>query len=208
MAHAERIIVGLTYGVRIPCSSRGGRRKAGVAATWDCVHTCKTDWASSSCRSNSSSVDIHRGLYRGLFAKTTARSYVSTGKTLLITHWLVFLFLQGFEKTGLGERVATLFVKAFGKSTLGLAYGLAFAEGLIAPAMPSTTARAGGIFMPIMKSLSETSGSLPGELPFVIATAFCTSRLCMSMTYAKQAINWKAVRPKTVRMQLQAYMLT
>ena len=71
--------------------------------------------------------------------------------------------LQGFEKTGLGERVATLFVKAFGKSTLGLAYGLAFAEGLIAPAMPSTTARAGGIFMPIMKSLSETSGSLPGQ---------------------------------------------
>lgn len=32
--------------------------------------------------------------------------------------------LQGFEKTGLGERVATLFVKVFGKSTLGLAYGL------------------------------------------------------------------------------------
>lgn len=31
---------------------------------------------------------------------------------------------QGFEKTGLGERVATLFVKLFGKSTLGLAYGL------------------------------------------------------------------------------------
>ncbi len=30
---------------------------------------------------------------------------------------------QGFEKTGLGERVATLFVQAFGKSTLGLAYG-------------------------------------------------------------------------------------
>lgn len=32
--------------------------------------------------------------------------------------------VQGFEKTGLGERVATLFVKVFGKSTLGLAYGL------------------------------------------------------------------------------------
>ena len=31
---------------------------------------------------------------------------------------------QGFEKTGLGERVATIFVKIFGKSTLGLAYGL------------------------------------------------------------------------------------
>ncbi len=75
--------------------------------------------------------------------------------------------LQGFEKTGLGERVATLFVKAFGKSTLGLAYGLAFAEAAIAPAMPSTTARAGGIFMPIMSSLSQNAGSLPGKTSYL-----------------------------------------
>lgn len=72
---------------------------------------------------------------------------------------------QGFEKTGLGERVATLFVRLFGKSTLGLAYGLSMAEALIAPAMPSTTARAGGIFMPIIKSLSINAGSHPSEYP-------------------------------------------
>lgn len=41
-------------------------------------------------------------------------------------------------------------------------YGLAIAEAAIAPAMPSTTARAGGIFMPIMNSLSLASGSKPG----------------------------------------------
>ncbi|KAK9815699.1 hypothetical protein WJX72_008247 [[Myrmecia] bisecta] len=79
--------------------------------------------------------------------------------------WLIvvsFFFAKGFEKTGLGERVATLFVKAFGKSTLGLAYGLTMAEALIAPAMPSTTARAGGIFMPIISSLSQNAGSQPG----------------------------------------------
>lgn len=58
--------------------------------------------------------------------------------------------------------MATLFVKAFGKSTLGLAYGLSIAEALIAPAMPSTTARAGGIFMPIINSLSLASGSNSG----------------------------------------------
>eukprot|EP00891_Asterochloris_glomerata_P005359 jgi/Astpho2/5359/Aster-05904 len=78
--------------------------------------------------------------------------------------WLIvvsFFFAKGFQKTGLGERVATLFVRAFGKSTLGLAYGLGFAEALIAPAMPSTTARAGGIFMPIMDSLSKNAGSEP-----------------------------------------------
>lgn len=70
--------------------------------------------------------------------------------------------LQGFQKTGLGERVATLFVKACGKSSLGLAYGLAIAEMLLSPAMPSTTARAGGIFMPIINSLSLSAGSEPG----------------------------------------------
>jgi di/tricarboxylate transporter len=51
--------------------------------------------------------------------------------------------LQGFEKTGLGERIANLFVRAMGKSTLGLAFGLNVAEALLAPAMPSTSARAG-----------------------------------------------------------------
>ncbi len=39
---------------------------------------------------------------------------------------------------------------------------LSVAEALIAPAMPSTTARAGGIFMPIINSLSLASGSKPG----------------------------------------------
>jgi hypothetical protein len=69
---------------------------------------------------------------------------------------------QGFEKTGLGERIATLFVRALGKSTLGLSYGLNVAEALMAPAMPSTSARAGGIFVPIIKSLAGSVGSEPG----------------------------------------------
>ena len=73
-----------------------------------------------------------------------------------------FAEVQGFEKTGLGDRVATLFVRAFGKSTLGLAYGLSVAEALVAPAMPSTPARAGGIFMPIINSLALANGSKPG----------------------------------------------
>ncbi len=80
--------------------------------------------------------------------------------------WLIvvsFFFAKGFEKTGLGERVAQIFVKFFGKSTLGLAYGLSFAEMLIAPAMPSTTARAGGIFMPIINSLSLSAESKPND---------------------------------------------
>lgn len=80
--------------------------------------------------------------------------------------WLIvisFFFARGFVKTGLGDRVATYFVKWLGKSTLGLSYGLTVAEALIAPAMPSTTARAGGVFLPIIKSLSLAGGSKPED---------------------------------------------
>ncbi|XP_052205975.1 dicarboxylate transporter 2.1, chloroplastic-like [Diospyros lotus] len=80
--------------------------------------------------------------------------------------WLIvisFFFARGFVKTGLGDRIATYFVKWWGKSTLGLSYGLTFSEALIAPAMPSTTARAGGVFLPIIRSLSLSAGSKPGD---------------------------------------------
>ncbi|KAF3968434.1 hypothetical protein CMV_007672 [Castanea mollissima] len=50
-----------------------------------------------------------------------------------------------------------------GRSTLGLSYGLTISEALIAPAMPSTTARAGGVFLPIIQSLSLSAGSKPGH---------------------------------------------
>lgn len=69
-----------------------------------------------------------------------------------------------------------MFVAACGKSTLGLAYGLSIAEAFLAPAMPSTTARAGGIFMPIINSLALASGSEPGmtRTPHTLPTCdFC-----------------------------------
>ncbi|KAJ6814881.1 putative dicarboxylate transporter 2.1, chloroplastic [Iris pallida] len=80
--------------------------------------------------------------------------------------WLIvisFFFARGFVKTGLGERVATYFVKWLGRSTLGLSYGLAVSEALMAPAMPSTTARAGGVFSPIIRALALTNDSRPSD---------------------------------------------
>ena len=80
--------------------------------------------------------------------------------------WLIvisFFFARGFVKTGLGDRIATFLVKCFGKSTLGLSYGLTLGEALIAPAMPSTTARAGGVFLPIIQSLALSAGSKPND---------------------------------------------
>ncbi|WP_110114022.1 anion permease [Bacillus sp. CGMCC 1.16541] len=82
------------------------------------------------------------------------------------TIWLIvvaFFISRGFIKTGLGARIAYLFVKKFGKKTLGLSYSLLVSDLLLAPAIPSNTARAGGIIYPIIRSLSETFGSKPDD---------------------------------------------
>ncbi|WP_324716466.1 anion permease [Carboxydochorda subterranea] len=81
------------------------------------------------------------------------------------TVWLIvsaFLFARGFIKTGLGRRISYIMIRAFGKSTLGLAYAIAASDLVIAPATPSNTARAGGILFPIVRSLAASFGSEPG----------------------------------------------
>lgn len=78
--------------------------------------------------------------------------------------WLVlisFFFAEGFQKTGLGDRIALSIIKAVGSTTLGLAYGLNFAELLVAAAMPSSAARAAAVFYPITVSVCHASGSDP-----------------------------------------------
>jgi DASS family divalent anion:Na+ symporter len=80
--------------------------------------------------------------------------------------WLIgisFFISRGFVKTGLGARVAYYFVGLIGSRTLGIGYGLSFAELILAPVMPSNTARGGGVMYPINRSISESMGSLPDE---------------------------------------------
>jgi len=82
------------------------------------------------------------------------------------TVWLIvaaFLVARGFISTGLGRRIAYIFIRAFGRKTLGLAYSIVASELVLAPATPSNTARAGGIIYPIVRALSSTFGSEPGE---------------------------------------------
>jgi divalent anion:Na+ symporter, DASS family len=80
------------------------------------------------------------------------------------TIWLIvsaFFIAKGFSVTGLGNRIALLFVRALGKRAIGLAYGTALTDLVLAPATPSNTARAGGVLFPIVRSLSQVSGSHP-----------------------------------------------
>lgn len=72
--------------------------------------------------------------------------------------WLVvfaFFIAKGFILTGLGSRLAYSVMGCFGKSSLGLGYGLVAADLVLSPCIPSITARAGGVIYPVLKSLAE-----------------------------------------------------
>lgn len=76
--------------------------------------------------------------------------------------WLVvaaFFIAGAFVKTGLGTRIAYHFMRLLGSRSLGLAYGLIATDLVLAPAIPSNTARAGGVIYPILKSLCTSLGS-------------------------------------------------
>ncbi len=80
--------------------------------------------------------------------------------------WLIvfaFFISRGFIKTGLGARISFLFMRLLGKKTLGLGYGLVLTELILAPAIPSNTARSGGVILPIIKSLANVFESKPHQ---------------------------------------------
>lgn len=80
--------------------------------------------------------------------------------------WLIviaFMIARGFIKTGLSRRIAYFLVKTMGRSTLGLAYALAMTDMTLAPAIPSTTARAGGVIYPIAEALALNFNSNPKD---------------------------------------------
>ena len=80
--------------------------------------------------------------------------------------WLIviaFMIARGFIKTGLSKRVAYYLVKILGRNTLGLAYGLSVTDIALAPAIPSTTARAGGVIYPIAEALAINFNSNPKD---------------------------------------------
>ena len=67
-------------------------------------------------------------------------------------------------RSGLGHRIALNCVSKFGKTTLGLE-ATAVAEFILGPAIPSNTARGGGVMAPIVNSLARALGSTPENYP-------------------------------------------
>jgi len=118
------------------------------------------------------------------------------------TVWLIFgalVFSTGYEKTGLGRRIALTLVWMLGKSTLGLGYAVMLADLLIAPVMPSNTGRSAGVIFPIVRSIPGLYGSEPGPTArrigaYLMWTAFATTAVTSALFLTALAPNLLSVR--------------
>jgi len=128
------------------------------------------------------------------------------------TVWLIvgaFVFAIGYRKSGLGQRIALLLVRALGRRTLGLGYAITFADLLLAPATPSNTARAGGTIFPIVANIPRIYGSEPGPTAgrigtYVMWTAFASCGVSSSLFLTALAPNAAAlsIAKKTVGLDI------
>jgi divalent anion:Na+ symporter, DASS family len=124
----------------------------------------------------------------------------STGTDLVWLILLAFFISRGVIKTGLGRRIALLFMRLLGKRTIGLGYGLGITELIVAPAMPSITARAGGVMLPITRAISEVLGSRPNDESrtrigsYLILCAFHANIITAGMFVTAMAGNPLAVK--------------
>lgn len=80
--------------------------------------------------------------------------------------WLIVVSImisRGLKQSGLGQRIGLLLIAKMGKRPLGLAYAITLADLLLAPMMPSNTARGGGVIHPIVRAIASAFGSSPEQ---------------------------------------------
>jgi L-tartrate/succinate antiporter len=118
------------------------------------------------------------------------------------TVWLIFgafTFALGYEKTGLGRRLALVLVRTLGRRTLTLGYAAVAADALMAPFTPSITARSGGTVYPAIRNLPPLYGSLPNDPSrrlvgsYLMWTALAASNVTSSLFLTGMAPNLLAV---------------
>jgi divalent anion:Na+ symporter, DASS family len=91
--------------------------------------------------------------------------------------WLVmaaFFISDALITTGLARRIALLFVRSVGGSSLGVCYALSLTDMLLAPVIPSNGARSGGVVLPVARSVAELYGSSPGPTAALLGSFLMT----------------------------------
>jgi DASS family divalent anion:Na+ symporter len=113
------------------------------------------------------------------------------------SEWLLLgamLLARALTDTGLSRRLALLFVRRFGGTSLGFVYSLVLTDVTLAGGIPSISARSGGIILPIARSAAELYDSRPGETAdrlgtFLMAALYQASVVACAMFLTGQAGN-------------------
>ena len=113
------------------------------------------------------------------------------------TVWLVmaaFTISNALIKTGLARRIALLFIRTVGQTSLGVCYALSATDMVLASVIPSNGARSGGVVLPIVRSVAELYGSLPGPSAALVGSFLVTGvyqGICITaaMFFTGQASN-------------------
>jgi divalent anion:Na+ symporter, DASS family len=111
--------------------------------------------------------------------------------------WLVImamLIARSLLTSGVARRIALFFIRAFGQSSLGVAYAVQMTEVCLASGVPSITARSAGMVLPVPTSIAELMGSRPGPTArrigtFLVASMYQGSAVACAMFLTGQASN-------------------
>jgi DASS family divalent anion:Na+ symporter len=112
---------------------------------------------------------------------------------------IAILISRAASDTGLARRIALIFVRRFGQSSLGVAYALTFSEITLAAGIPSITARSAGIILPIARNIAELYDSRPGPTAsrlgtFLMTSLYQSSAVACAMFITGQASNVLAAK--------------
>jgi divalent anion:Na+ symporter, DASS family len=111
--------------------------------------------------------------------------------------WLVIvamLIAKMMLDCGLARRIALLFVRAVGKTSLGVAYALQMTDVTLASGVPSITARSAGMVLPVARSIAELFDSRPDHTrlrlgAYLVAAMYQGSAVACAMFITGQASN-------------------
>ena len=112
------------------------------------------------------------GAFGGLTAQQALGGYGDP------TVWLVlaaFFISDALIKTGLARRIALVFIRAVGSSSIGICYALSMTDMVLATVIPSNGARSGGVVLPIARSITELYGSHPGPTAALLGSFLMTA---------------------------------
>ncbi len=91
-------------------------------------------------------------------------------------------------------RIAYMFIRRFGRSALTLGYSITASDVVMAPFVPSDTARGGGVIYPIVRSLAKAFDSEPGPTAsrlgsFIILVGFHSTYTASAIFLTGMAAN-------------------